>query len=139
VKYFFIIFLFVGGHVKSEEDKYLCTTDKSTGFKYHEGKRVQTDLGVNKYILRKIQQDDKDKRFRLNDVYGLYPVGDDFAVIGCKDFIRNELISCVDDEGHFKFSKITGRFLRTHPHGYWLDAKDIVLTPFIEIGKCSRL
>jgi hypothetical protein len=57
------------------------------------------------------------------------------------------LLSCSGDLGavHFQFSRETSRYLHVYTSGYvdllpgFGETDESSITPFIEIGKCSRL
>ncbi|TNF98767.1 MAG: hypothetical protein EP297_07245 [Gammaproteobacteria bacterium] len=124
-------------------EQYLCVEEMAAGFTFKNGQwtpaKFRTD---NRYIIRKRKPDDK-VLYHQNPVYVVLSTGEEDVIGDCpNDFIYGSGLHCDMPTGEFKFSKRSGRFLKTYLMGYWFhdnDSDSDSDTPHIAIGKCSPL
>ena len=136
--------------VASGQEKYLCVTEHATGFSYNENTKEwksATFKADSKYIITK--SDEKEYSFKVTKV------GEDSPFYQCEKGINKfGYLFCKGIVGEFKFNRLNGRFLATHPYGYFdvipkhmrsFEDKAKLIpftdkdsdTPSMEIGKCS--
>lgn len=121
------------------ENAYLCIPEESTGFYYDNGSwgRSKFNVSGKKYIIRKL----KDGEMCISNPdapYGVFDLGDNFAIMGCysdKDF---KGFHCVCSSGELFFSTESGRFIETYIRGYWDGKDNNNNTPTITRGRCSK-
>jgi len=124
-------------------DQWLCVADKSTGFQFKDGKwgQVRFKIDESKFILRKFREDEDG--FGKSGPYGVMQLGSDYPLYKCSELTDwgdgMRFFYCDSVNGDFRFSTVSGRFIRSYMGGYW-DGKDNNNdTPLIEIGRCSKI
>lgn len=124
----------------AKDDTYFCVAENSTGFFFKNGKwdRAFFDVSKEKYIIRKLK---KGELFfgRKNYTYGVYPLGDDVSVHGCKLIQNATEMLCDGVVSKLFISLKAGRFLKTYNMGYWEGEDNNKNTPHIMIGRCSKI
>lgn len=124
----------------SGQEKYLCVSDRSTGFRYDESSKSweQARFKANrKYIISK--SDDKEYTFKV------IRIGENYPICYCmQGFNEPGYLFCQGPGGDFRFNKKNGRYILIYSIGYYNVLPDSMFltdensdTPFIEIGKCS--
>jgi hypothetical protein len=125
--------------IASAGDSYICVADKATGFKYNKAldkwEIANFSVDDQKYIVRKTLDNDK-----------LYPwevhkTGDKYPMYCQYGFDKHGVFHCVRYT-EFIMDKNNLRFIFIQPSGYYNPDRtehEGDETPFMAIGKCSRL
>ena len=126
----------------SQPEQYLCVVDQSTGFKYNSQLKTwdATNFTADKKYILSVSR-------KPGDAFKITQVGSKFPVGFCKQgFNESELLFCdMISTGEFKFNRVNGRFLLSHPFGYYNvgSSKHFQAeegnTPYLSIGKCSPI
>ena len=145
--------------VNAIDGNYLCIPEKSTGFVLKDDKWSQASFNVEneKYIIKKIEEEAK-KEYEKDDIpygeYGVYRFGEKYPEYrNCEYTERDSTILTPTGErrfycdgilrGQFILNLKNNRFLNTFPLGYWSEelfsGEEDTRTPFIQIGRCSKL
>lgn len=130
-------------------ESYLCVADSAAGFVYSKTSKRWTSTtfkSVEKYLLVRPTEAEK---VVFSGAWVLKEVGNDTPSAGCEsEFGEAETLRC---EGiyDFRFNCTSGRFLMAYLYGYWTDPPDKrtaalfgdegTNTPYLQIGKCSRI
>jgi len=120
-------------------NKYICTADKSTGFKYEKYSKswIETSfMADSKYIFSK----SKSSKY----TYEVTKFGWKAPISLCNQiFSSRGSIACTESlTSDFRFNKNTGRYILVMIGGYFYsndNTDEKSDTPFIEIGKCLPL
>lgn len=168
MRYLPLILILLAGSISAEDSNsgksYICIPDKSTGFVFNEKTKSwdQTNFRVEdtKYIVRPATKDDSgnlssgDKPLLYK--YGVWELGDDSSTTYCMEGISEAGWLGCSFGMDFNFNIHSMRFMLMFTGSYvvsnikfkW-DENDHVTsrrvadeggdTPFIQIGKCSKL
>ena len=121
------------------DDSYLCIGEHATGFSFNEKNKTWIAGGFKegKWILKK----SADPNYK----WEVYRFGENFPESVCEqDFNESGNIMC-EGIAQFRMNKERLRFLYIYPFGYWSDNNKVNMlkegknTPFMEIGKCSKI
>ena len=131
-RFLLIFILITPGWVWGE--KYLCIADAATGFKFQNGKwAVVSFVAKHKYIVTSDLENSTVHRFGHSD-----PM---YTVCANKDAELFCSATSVPGIGAFEMSKNTLRYMVTYTSRNYIYRLDEFGngTPFMEIGKCSKL
>lgn len=126
----------------AQAESWLCIADMSTGFSFDRGTRqwsvAKFNVTDSRYLIS--SQDNKDYPYRVTKFGSNDPVGI------CKGGLTAEtFLSCNFLGNRFSFNSKTMRYMLSYDVGYVNptpgvnDMKEGDDTPFMEIGRCSRL
>ena len=121
-------------------EKYICTSEKTIGFKYNKTSKEwqAASFSEHKYVISK--PEDAKAEFVVTEIGSSYPLAT------CKYPIQKEYgwLNCESGFSDFRFNKINGRFMRSFMSGYISvlpsingQTDETSDTPSMEIGKCS--
>jgi len=138
---------------KDTEERYLCIAEQTAGFAIDDssGEWESTTFEAgDKYLIAPLEKQTE----TVHGTIGIFPFGEDTAISGCGDGYKSHLLSSLisnllvckggDFESeYFWFNKKNGRFLTVYLHGFIVPnlflTEEGEVTPFISIGKCSRI
>ena len=145
-----------GANASGCDLKWLCVSEKATGFAYRSGTWSQTNFRPDyKYLIRPLDEVSTGGRTG-NEDYGVYQFGEAYPVFFCtqsfyegfpdKSDTPAGYIYCSSMTGFFSFNMYNLRFTHAYRGGYSVVVPKInnILdegadTPLIEIGTCSPL
>jgi len=133
------------------DEKYICTADRATGFKFNSSSKQWEVVNFKndaKYVISRLIDEkiiSKAVKMGITKEFAVTRVGQSIPDAKCKEFNEYGYLFC---EGilDFKFNRKNGRYLAAYTIGYIQVGSDIGKkklvdedsdTPYIEIGKCS--
>jgi len=128
-------------------ESYQCISDMATGFRYDTARKEWREASFRarqRYLLTRPSEAEV-ALMKPHPVAWILKAAHNNSVEGTcsKDFGTFEFVMC-SGISEFRFSRVTGRFLRAVLSGYYLDDPNSRwpeggLTPHVEIGRCSLI
>ena len=149
-----------------DDNSYICVPDTVVGFAFSAAtktwERANFRVGDRKYIVRPTKEDDTNfigRRGPFDEPYGVWKLDEDVAFLLCEEGVSKEdWLRCeVGINGKFVMNAFSKRYMVLYAGSYmvatidfnWDDDRENLIrtdkedeggdTPFIEIGKCSKI
>lgn len=121
---------------------WLCVADQSTGFKFDSYTKkwnvTRFDVSEKRYTI--VFRDDEKYPYTVREFGELNSLP-----MLCEDFAAETFLHCRGIAGTFRFNQRTLRYIHSYEVGYinptpgLNDMKEGADTPFMEIGRCSKI